>query len=479
MSLPQENPSAGRPEIQRAARGLDPRAQQARIAADFSKYRFGKRWLTGSIALIWAMAIGYFMLSPPVYTSKWTLILPASNNGSSVTLDTIGQSSTVPGQTFGSLHLSPKVIYKEIVTSDQVRQAAALSMGIPTPQFSKVRVKLIDETALMMFQIGGGTPELAQAKAQAVNAVFAAQLDALRRDEFEKRATLMRDNLKIYQANLDKARERILDFQRETGLLSLEQFNETSATAELLRRKLTERRSDLEKVLAELRMLTSRVGFDPGAAMAGLRLAADPAFARIAGSYSDAVAVMHENRLRYGPNHPAQLAVRMKLDGSLSEIARIARAAQVDHTVDLTRLVLFMNASAQSELLRGIVSSEATTIGLRNEVAALEGELQKVEVQVTRMGHDTARLEALRKDHLVAEAVFTSATARLDTNRTDLYSSYPLVQVLAEPDLAEVRTQPRLSYAVAAGTFGTFLVLLAWGAAWVRERYRRKRSRSG
>ena len=68
--------------------------------------------------------------------------------------------------------------------------------------------------------------------------------------------------------------------------------------------------------------------------------------------------------------------------------------------------------------------------------------------------------------------------ARLDTNRSDLYSSYPLVQVLAEPDLPENRSQPRLSYALVAGIFGTLMVLMAWGAAWIGASFSRRRSKS-
>ncbi len=478
MNSPLSELSPGRRLPPAGVQTQDPRAQLERIESAFEKRKNNNRMLAVlAIAMIWSAAAAYYCLVPPQYVSRWSLIVPVSNNGSQVNLDTIGQASSTPSQTFGTLHMSPKVIYREIITSDQVRKAAANSLSVTAAQFGRPRVRLIDETGLLLLQISGSTPEQAQAKAKALSDAFNAQIDQLRRDEYDKRSAVMRESLKFYQATLDKARERIQDFQSATGLLSQAQFTETSTSAELMRRKLADKRSDLEKVANEFAMLTSRVGFDPQAAIAGLRLAADPAFTRIAAGYAEASSLVHENNLRYGPAHPAQVAAQMKLAGSYTEIVKIARQAQVDPSIDLRRLMLFLNVSGQVELLRTIVSTEASMMGMRKEVASQEAELKRVEGEVTRMGADAARLEALRKDHLIAEAVFSSAAARLDTNRTDLFQSYPLVQVLAAPDLAEERTQPRLSYAIGAGMLGTLMVLAALAATWLARRFRRTRSR--
>lgn len=482
MANPSETDGRKRPADPPPRKSLDARAQQARVAAAFGRgrSRMGLGIGLSAICIIWAMAAFYFFLLPPVYISRWSLILPAANSGSSVTLETIGQASSNPGQPFGSVQLSPKVIYREIATSDQVRSRAAESLGLTPQQFGRVRIRLIDETSLMLFQISGGTPESARDKGRALITALNAQLDFLRRDELDKRAQLMRDNLQIYQANLDRSRERILEFQRATGLLSADQFKEAAATAELLRRRLAEKRADLEKVQAEQRRLMLRVGLDAEVAAAGLRLASDPAFSRLASTFAEGTAQTHENLLRFGPNHPALTAAQMKRDGALTEIEKIAREqdAAVSRS-ELHRLVLLVSGTPQTDLLRAIVTGEALNAGLSREIEALGAEVKRSDGEVARMGGDAARLESMRKDHLVSEAVFTSAAARLDTNRTDLYSSYPLVQVLAEPELPDSRTQPRLSYAIGAGGVGTLLVFLAWGAAWAGASFSRRRSKSG
>ena len=109
--------------------GPSRRGTLAGLDRSFGDTTWGAR-IAGSIVPVWLLAAGYFFLMPPVYTSNWSLILPASNSGSSVTLESIGQSTTTPSQPFGNITLSPKVIYREIANSDQVRQAAAASLGL-------------------------------------------------------------------------------------------------------------------------------------------------------------------------------------------------------------------------------------------------------------------------------------------------------------------------------------------------------------
>jgi uncharacterized protein involved in exopolysaccharide biosynthesis len=457
---------------------FDARAQQKRIEAVFAKRPGLGRLTSAGIAGVWLLAGAYYFLMPPTYISRWTIILPTSSSSSSVNLETIGQASTTPSQPFGSVQLSPKVIYREIASSDQVRERAAASVGMPAKSFGRVRVRLIDETALMNFQITGKTPEEARAKGEALIAAFNTQLDVLRRDEMEKRARPTQESLKLYQSNVERARERIIEFQRESGLLSVNQFNEAASSVELLRRRLAERRAEHEKVAAEQKKLIARIGLPPDTAAQLLMLASNPSFARLATSFAEGEATVQENALRYGPNHPAMILAKQKRDGSIRQIENMAVSAGVGRSSEIRRLVMVVGASPQSDLLRNLVAGEVLLTGTTREISKLEGEVLRLENEVARMGVDAARLESLRKDHLVAEAVFTSAAARLDTSKADHYSSYPLVQVLAQPDLPENRTQPRLAYAIAAGLVGTLFVLLAWGAVWVRNLFSRRRSRS-
>lgn len=460
------------------ARGMEPAAARAKIQRAFRRRRWPIGWFWTALFGVWFMSAAYYLFMPPTYTSKWTMIVPVSNNTSSVSLDSIGQTSTTQGQNFGSITLSPKVIYKEIADSEQVRQDAAHLLGIEAHQFGRPRVKLIDETSLMMFQMPGKTPEEAKKRGDALVTAFNRQLDTLRQDEADKRARSIKENLKAYQTNVDAARDRVVEFQRSSGLRSANQFNDIVAGAELIRRKVTESRSEIEKLDQNQEALVQRLGLDPTIAAAGLRLSANPAFARLAASFAEANGVLHENRMIYGPNHPAMATARFKSAGAMREIRDLALSMGVNHQLDLQNLIMVMNASTHGELLRTMVGNESALNGRRHEVVALEVELTGLEEEISKISGDAARLEKLRKDVLVAEAVLTSAMARLDTSKTDLFSSYPIVQTLAQPSLPTERTQPQLMIAIAGGLFGTMFICFAWGALWARKTFGRKRLKS-
>lgn len=451
--------------------GLRPNEAREFLERTFRRRRRKLGWVAPSLVAVWALAAAYYLLMPAAYTSKWTLIVPVSNNTSNVSLDQIGQTSTQQSHTFGSVTLSPKVIYKEIADSEQVREAAAQIIGVEPGRFGRARVKLIDETSLMLFQMSGRSPDEAQAKARALVTAFNRQLDSLRRDETEKRSASLKDNLKQYQENLDAARERMTEFQRVSGLRSPNQYNEMVTSAELIRRKISDQRSELERQISNQAVLVNRIGLRPLEAAAGLKLAANPSFAKLATAVAEANAVVHENGMLYGPNHPALATARIKIDGAMLEIRRLAQGTGVDPTVDLRSLVMLINGSQQAELLKSVVSNESTLAGKRQEIDALESELKRTDQEISRLSADAAKLDNLKKDHLVAEAVLTSAVARLDTNKSDLFTSYPIVQVLAAPDLPADRSQPQLIIALAAGIFGSFFIMLAWGALWARKTF--------
>ena len=470
MTLTRRETSAKRQDTA-PIEALDPAAARAKLEAAFKKPAPSVRWGVPAIVMIWLMAAAYYFFMPPIYHSKWSLILPVANSGSTVSLETIGQTTSSPSQPFGSVSLSPKVIYKEIAASDQVRAAAAKSLGLTARQFGKARVKLIDETSLMIFRMSARDPDLAQKKARALMTAFESQLDFLRRDEIERRAGYVRKNLKIYRANLEKTRKRILDFQRESGLQSIDQFKAASQSAELLRRNLAQERGNWKRLVTLQETLIRRVGLTAKQAAEGVRLASDPAFGRLAKVYGESQAEVYESNLRFGPNHPQLAITKMRADGALIKLRRIARDAGMSSSTTLNKLIMVAVHSNQSDLFKEIVANESKLAGNKDAIGVMERELASLETKISTMGKHASRLEALQKENLVAEAVFTSAAARLDIGRTDLFESYPMVQILAQPNLPIDRSQPRLLYALAAGLLGTFFITLAWGAAWVRNRF--------
>ena len=283
-----------------------------------------------AIALIWALAAAYLLFMPMSYTSRWSFILPASSNGASVSVESIGQSSTLPSSPFSGVALSPKVIYREIVDSREVLDAAAATVGMQPDAFGKPRIKLIDETSLMNFEIPGKSPKQAQDKARALIAAFNARLDQLREDELAKRNGATEVHLKSYQASVTAARDRISELQRESGLLSLNHFTEASSGLEQLRRKVTEIRADLEKIETQQSVLTARVGLEARDAAMALKIAADPAFAKLLVDFAEVNAKYADEQSRFGSMNPNLIHTEHRRTGISTEILAMARHVGID-----------------------------------------------------------------------------------------------------------------------------------------------------
>jgi uncharacterized protein involved in exopolysaccharide biosynthesis len=467
-------------EPQRKPERSSPRAQQARLAHVYARRR-GRRvpwWVPLSIVAIWALALTVATLLPKTYRTSWSLILPISSASSTVSLDSIGQSTVQPGQPFSNVTLSPKVIYREILGSERLAADAARRLGMARDDFGRVRVRSVDETALLNLEISGRSAEETLAKAKALNAAFADKLDQLRSDEAERRAQTVRESLKRYEATLGDVRQRITQFQRETGFLSSNQFSDAAQAVEIARRKTTELTADIKKIAEERAALTRQLGLSADDAATALKIAADPSVQALVRTYSETNATIRENEQRYGTRHPSIAIATSKRAGVIQELKAIASTQGVIGHSDAKLIGFAVVASQQSELMRGLVQSDIQLGGRRAELEAVKSELARLERDAQRLSVDATRFEGLKKDLLVAEAVYTSAAARLDTNRSDVFASYPLVQHLSQPELPKGPQRLHMIFAIAAASVGTLFILFAWGLSWAATYFGRRRSKS-
>ena len=91
---------------------------------------------------------------------------------------------------------------------------------------------------------------------------------------------------------------------------------------------------------------------------------------------------------------------------------------------------------------------------------------------------NAAKLADLQRDHQIAEAIFSSALAKLDTSRLDIYATYPLTQLLTQPGATITRDRLQTKLVIIAGflVFGMMslaLVLHQMRKTLVRRQHRR------
>ncbi len=433
-----------------------------------------------SVVCIWVFVLTYLAFTPRTYVSRWTLNLPGATSSVSVSLESIGQTNSTPSSPFSSAALSPKVVYKEIADGEKVRSAAAQSLGLTLLEYGRPRVKLVDETALMLFEMTARSPDEAKRRSDALIAAFHSELERLRNDELDKRTAAIRHNLIDHQQRSKVTRENIVHAQVDAGLISANQFAEMVTGLTSLRRRILDLGSEVDKAADEQARLASQLGTTAVEAGQALRLAGDPGLQKVLQEYADAATLFAADDERFGERHPQQLATLNRRDAALLRLrAVVAGLAPGDRApIHAERLATVVNNSARSDLFATLVRNDSVLEGRRRELSSLNAERLKIEADVARLSPIAARLEELKKEQLVADAVLSSAMARLDSSKSDIYGSYPIVQVVAPPDIADAAAQPRPLYAALGGISGSFFACLAWMLAWLQSHHRSTRRKN-
>lgn len=418
---------------------------------------------------LWAPIVAYVKLTPPSFTSEVSLILPGSGAQSSVNLADLGQASSSSASAFSSSRISPTQTYKRLLSANRTLEKAAEGLGIARSALGAPRIKLVDETSLIHFEMTGGSPEEAQARSYAVLTVFLDELDALREDELLHREAASRRAIAGYEDAVSQLRGQIADLQAESGLLSYEHYTSLVAERDALQAKLENARSRNHSADAEVKALSAQLQVSPKAAATNLRLHADPEFQELASAYATQASVLAEAQGRFGRRHPKVTSAAQALAGAKNDLA--LRGMEITGSeIDLTLARLDLSPSqARSALLSDLVAQVALSEGLSSAVQSLEEQLELAEARLAWLAPKAALLDDLSRDHKVAETVFGSALARSDTTKAEVYASYPLVQVLADASLPENATSPKPLIAIAAGVAATLMVLAGLGLAWARR----------
>lgn len=435
------------------------------------------RYALISLIIVWLIAFMAVRILPNEYISRATLVVPGGSTNVNVSLESIGQTSTSPTSAYNTGSLSPKVIYKEMAQSESVRADAAKSLGMSLDEYGYPRIRLIDETALILIEFRANSPEGAQQRASALITSLQKQLDTLRNDELESRSDSIRHNLKVYEESVNAARQRITALQGESGLLSLTQFNEISSSLELKKRRIVDLRAEVDKIEGEQKILKDRVGVSIEQAAVALQLTADPALAKLVNDYAETTALYNVEKLRFGPAHPTLMLLKNKWSGLVAQINEALRRAKVKSPGDLNSIVLLANNTHQAELYKLLINNESALAGKRQELVTTQADVTRLESELKTLSVAASKFEDLKKEHLVAEAVFTSAMARLNTSKSDIYGSYPLVQTIAAPNLPTRLGTNGPVLAFTGGITGTILISIAWFLTWLRAEFVRNRLR--
>ncbi len=428
---------------------------------------------------IWGSTITYLKITKPTYTSEWALILPGATFGVNVNLPGIGQAVASSGSGMGSSTYDPRANYEFIFSSDPVLARAAELAKLPQEQFGKPRIKLLDNTTIMLFEIGGRSPTESQQKSYALYTAIVERLNTLRAGEIQQREVPNQKILLAAQKKLETAQSRLSAYKLSSGLSSPDQITNLSSNIEQLRRLRSEATGQKQLVTNRLKQLSSTLGLTPEMAADAFLLQSDQVFQANLKDYSEATAAREVLLSKFGTNHPQvvretqrqQAARQALLERSQRLLGRNPAPAL------FSRMLLASSGTGRDTLFQALVTYQADQRGLVGQVKALDQEITRLEARLEVLSQRQSVLENLRRDEQVAEAIFTSTLTKVDLGQGDIFSAYPLAQMAVEPSLPQKPTAPKKGLVLAGAALGSIFSTLGLWILWIRKPWIKKLSK--
>lgn len=435
----------------------------------FGRYRRYALTLGPALAAVWALTALYLIVVPTSFTSKMTLILPGTGVGGSINVESIGQATTTTASPFGASTLSPTENYKRLLAADVTLRAAATKSSDKPGQFPEPSIRLTDQTNLIEVSVTGRSPEQAHRRAEALRGAFLAGLDALRRDEAATREAADRRQIATLQGKAREAQRRVLDFQGRTGLVSLDQFNARVAALDTLRDRERVALTAQQAQRATTAQLAQALRIGPAEARRAMILKADPIFRSLLDRYATVATDDIDKSAILGPAHAnvEELATR-KVGVRHALVARGRALTGLDSHTLLTFADLSVS-DGRERLFEALVTRLGDAAGAVAATAAIRAQIGRQNTETAALAGTAAQLADLVRDQRVAEAVFSSALARLDTNKADPFASYPLVQTLEAPSLPDAPSSPSLVLALAGAVGASLFLIAGFLLLWLRQ----------
>ncbi|PSB30600.1 GumC family protein [Stenomitos frigidus] len=399
-------------------------------------------------AIMWSLAFFYVSKTRPTYASDWTLTLPGTTANTKLNLPDTGTASTEQISPYANPAQDPRENYKFIATSEAVQQKAAAQLNMTSKELGQPRIKIVNNTTLMSFSISGASPGEAQKKSFAFYKAFQSRLNELRNQEVIQREEKALRALDSAHTKLADAQRRVAEYQIRSGLASATQIEQLSNAIEELRKKRAEGIAQLKQTGARFRQLSTDLDISTSQASDAFMLKSDQIFQRHLKDYTTSTANMALLASRYTPQSPSVAREQSKLDAV--KVALLERSRSVlGHSMNETTLAQLnigsgeQPSTARELLFKDIVTAQAEQQGFQAYVQALDQQVAEFEARLTISAQSGSKLEALKREYRLYEAVFSSTLANSDLGKSALTSSYPEVQLLAEPSLSDIPVSPK------------------------------------
>lgn len=423
----------------------------------------------------WSSAFLYLKVTPPTYTSYSAINLPGASSNANVSLPGIGQASyeNVSPYAFSSSQ-DPRENYKFIAESEPVLSAAAARLKMSSGEFGSPRIKVVANTTVMGVEFKGVSPEQARNKSLAFYKALEARLDELRTQEAIRRDVGSQRGLDSSQKKLQIAQKRLSDYKARSGLNSDEQIKDLTTNIEQLRRQRAEILASQQQASTRLEQLSANLKLSAPQATDAFVLQTDQVFQQNLKNYSDASAAVVVLESKFLPSHPTLVTEKAKRDAT--QQALLARSQSLlGRPVSLVTIkqLNLSNTNADNgrdTLFQELVKVQVDQKGLTAQAQAIDEQINLLENRLKKLAQQESKLDALKRDMQVAEAVFSSTLTKLDIGKSNTFGSYPLIQILTEPSLPSSPTQPKKLYVYLGAAVGSLFSTTGLTLLWLRNR---------
>ncbi len=422
-----------------------------------------------ALSLVWVPVSGVIFLTPARFTSEWTLILPGTGSGQAVNLESIGQATTNTASPFSNSSIDPIVNYKEIANSAPVLAKAAKTVGISKAAFGKPKIKLVDQTSLIHFEVKGATAEQARNKSLALFEALQLQLERLRTDEATRITASTLATFDSFNIKLQQSQQEKLAYQARTNLVSSAQFDQLVTRLEQDRATQVTLKASHLSLRARIEQIQQSLSLTPQDLRHAVTLRNDTLFQAQLQRHAEIHAQSDTVDAAWGDNHPRLNQLHAAHDSLNDALIERGRRITGNKRFTAAQLIDLGSNVVEGGLLQELVRLTSDEKGIAQELSVLNAGLEYLSQRIEDSAADAIKLEELSRKQQVATAVFSTALAKQDIGKVDRFASYPLLQMLAEPTLPENPDKLHLKLAMAGGIAATFFILTGLLLLWLRK----------
>lgn len=415
--------------------------------------------VVGALSYVFVILLVLLYLhKAPSYTSDMEMVLPGTGSSNSVSLDNVGQVVSQTNTPFSGGGFNPRVNYKEMLSSRGVRARAAKALKISIEELGKPRIKLTEQTSIISMSMTGGSKGLAQAKTLAIYESLQDELSILRADEVFRRDESINQVLDQYRERMNITRNAIVDFQQRSIVVSTDQMGQLVKTLSAVKEKHVYVKAEAKQLQQYIYQLSEELGVSPRLAGQAFALQSDVEFRAYTGELKESLTKLTEYSSRWGVNHPKVKAQQKRLNFTRLAInERSSKMYGVNSNEIFNSLNLDLNPK-RSELFADLIDAYAKQKGQESMLEDLSRSSEHLSDQLKIYSREIVELERLSREFNMAEAIFTSAAARLEASKSDIFASYPVLQMLTSPSYPTKQSSPKNIIAF-AGAFAGFILI--------------------